>query len=139
MVLTYPMEMFVARHCVIEGLCKGDKSFKTHLIVTLVLWGLTMLVALLLEDVGVVLELTGAFSASSLGYILPALCYIHVQGADNIRNEFHRAWAYHMSGERHVPDLLQRLRISLRCVAPLLMLIFGAVSMVAGTISAFVQ
>jgi hypothetical protein len=42
---------------------------------TLILWGSTLFIALVIEDVGVVISLTGAFAASCLGYILPALIY----------------------------------------------------------------
>jgi amino acid permease len=43
---------------------------------TLILWGSTLLVSLLVEKLGVVSSLTGVVAASTIGYTLPGLIYI---------------------------------------------------------------
>jgi hypothetical protein len=42
---------------------------------TLLLWGLSLFIAIVVKDVGIVISLTGAFAAACLGYLLPALIY----------------------------------------------------------------
>jgi len=77
MVFTYPMEQFVARHSMDSMLfdARQPVSAKRHYGLTLCLWGLSLAIALVVEDLGVVLEISGSLSASVLGYILPIICY----------------------------------------------------------------
>ena len=46
-----------------------------HYIVTLVLWGSSLAIALNVTDLGVVLELTGGVSAVFIGFVLPPLLH----------------------------------------------------------------
>jgi sodium-coupled neutral amino acid transporter 11 len=49
---------------------------KRHVIITTLLVGSAMLISLLTDDLGIVLELTGGFSATALAYILPPACFL---------------------------------------------------------------
>jgi len=59
MVLTYPMEIFVARHTLHSLFYTGKMTNFQHYAFTLALWGSSVLVALAVDDLGFVLELTG--------------------------------------------------------------------------------
>jgi len=82
MVFTYPMESFVARHAIlsvthdetIANELPGPLRIKT----TVSLYLSCLVLSVSFSDLGLVLELTGAISASFLAYILPALMYITV-------------------------------------------------------------
>ena len=54
----------------------ADPHYRIHCVVTIFLWFISISLAILFNDLGVVLALTGAVAASCLGYILPALLYI---------------------------------------------------------------
>jgi hypothetical protein len=53
-----------------------DYTFTENLTVTMILWGSTLSVALIVERLGVVSALTGVIAASTLGYTLPAMIYV---------------------------------------------------------------
>eukprot|EP00753_Platysulcus_tardus_P017383 PLAT6389.1.p1 GENE.PLAT6389.1~~PLAT6389.1.p1 ORF type:complete len:520 (+),score=147.81 PLAT6389.1:41-1561(+) len=127
MVLTFPMEHFVARHIVmaVMGVKMTDKR---RYLSTAVLWGSTTLLSLVFTDVGVVLELTGAFSASSLGFILPAAADLGYK-----RTAFHAAVATAKNSSLPIGQRLQALK---PFAVSLFMFAFGIVALVAGTISA---
>lgn len=73
MVLTYPMESFVARHTMhaVMFFGKGAMTEKRHYSLSLLLWASSVLIAMVVEDLGIVLELTGGVSATYIGFILP--------------------------------------------------------------------
>lgn len=62
---------------------------RQHVSVTLCLWSSTTLLAIVFDDLGLVLSLTGAVAASCLGYILPGLLYIMTYKVD-----FDSAWSF---------------------------------------------
>ena len=82
MVLTYPLEIYVTRHCVFSLLAiPHDRASSTqHVGVTLALFASSVAVAVSTDDLGVVLALTGGFSASVIGFIMPAALYFKVTG-----------------------------------------------------------
>ena len=75
--LTYPLELFVVRHSVQALFFADQKRFtdQQHIMVTLVLWGSSLAIALNVTDLGVVLELTGGVSAVFIGFVLPPLLH----------------------------------------------------------------
>ncbi|KAH3661240.1 hypothetical protein OGAPHI_006647 [Ogataea philodendri] len=82
MLTTYPLELFVVR-AVVRDLMEiyekreiGNLGTKYHVIITAVLAAVPMVVALFTCNLGAVLELVGATSASLLAFILPPLCYL---------------------------------------------------------------
>ena len=83
-VLTFPIELFVARHAVHALLFPHDKKFsdKQHYVITLVLWASSLAIALNVTDLSVVLELTGGVSAVFIGFVLPPLLHFKLTAYD---------------------------------------------------------
>eukprot|EP00616_Rhizochromulina_sp_CCMP1243_P006347 CAMPEP_0118961916 /NCGR_PEP_ID=MMETSP1173-20130426/439_1 /TAXON_ID=1034831 /ORGANISM="Rhizochromulina marina cf, Strain CCMP1243" /LENGTH=472 /DNA_ID=CAMNT_0006910117 /DNA_START=22 /DNA_END=1440 /DNA_ORIENTATION=- len=132
MVFTFPMENFVARHVTYslwEGKDVDDWSvpFTVHLGVTVLLWGSALAVALSTSNLGVVLEVTGAIAASTLGYILPAVIYISI----NIQD--YRAV---LDGVRRNPLDIRSWKASGPWLPPVLLFVGGCVALIAGTYEA---
>ncbi|KAI8388527.1 transmembrane amino acid transporter protein-domain-containing protein [Radiomyces spectabilis] len=77
MFTTIPLEAFVCRE-VLETFFWPAATFnlKRHFILTTVLVLIALVISLLTCNLGIVLELTGGFSATALAYILPPLCYL---------------------------------------------------------------
>ena len=116
MVLTYPMELFVARkalHAIVYG-PNVPITIHRHYALTFTLFVLTLTVGMVTTDLGFVLEFTGAISASIIGYIMPPLLYM-------------RTPAFLTAGSRSEKFKVYGL------------LIFGVVAMVAGSITAIVD
>lgn len=89
MFFTYPMEMFVARHVFVQVFFKGDMDgpnpdawFNRRVMVTCLLFLTTLVPALIVNDLGPVLSLTGSLGASCLSYICTGLAYLGVNGED---------------------------------------------------------
>mmetsp|Transcript_12689 Transcript_12689/g.35915 ORF Transcript_12689/g.35915 Transcript_12689/m.35915 type:complete len:615 (+) Transcript_12689:220-2064(+) len=109
MFFTYPMEAFVARHVLVQLLWKGDmdgyiadtvvnaetgeettsqrKAKCCNILnrrhqVTFLIYILTLIPALIVDDLGPVLSITGAVGGCCLAYIGPGLVYLGVHGED---------------------------------------------------------
>ena len=101
MFFTYPMESFVARHVLCKLFFNGDMDntsvgsngevipeskmfgfFGRREQLTFCIYIMTLLPALIFDDLGPVLSLTGAVGASCLAYIGPGLVYLGVNGED---------------------------------------------------------
>ncbi len=112
MFFTYPMEAFVARHVLVQLLWKGDldgyifetivdpetgeerstqrKAKRCRCLsrrhqVTLLIYLMTLMPALIVDDLGPVLSITGAIGGCCLAYIGPGLAYLGVFGEDFLR------------------------------------------------------
>lgn len=116
-ILTYPLELFVARHS-IHALAFASERFFTdrqHTVITLLLWGSSLAIALNVTDLGVVLELTGGVSAVFIGFVMPAMLHFKLSEYD------WRLWRN--KGERLVPAIKELL-------PSWWLLIFGILAMV---------
>jgi sodium-coupled neutral amino acid transporter 11 len=101
MFFTYPMECFVARHVLVKLLYNGDMDNEAVGVngeiipevkvfgflgrrekVTLGIYVATLIPALIVDDLGPVLSLTGSLGASCIAYIGPGLVYFGVNGED---------------------------------------------------------
>merc|ERR1712196_642571 len=87
MFFTYPMEFFVCRHSFISVFFEshlkendGVASDLLHYSVTFGIFGVSLFIGVACSDLGFVLELTGGFAATFLGFILPAACWIKLEG-----------------------------------------------------------
>lgn len=95
MFFTYPMECFVARHVLVKLLFKGDSDgpidengkplavfccMTRRQVVTIAIYVLTLIPALIVNDLGPVLSITGALGGSCLCYIAPGVVYLGVNG-----------------------------------------------------------
>lgn len=83
--VSFPLDCFVARDVLIKSVFSRShgrlKGF-VHNGITLALVGATTSVALLYEDLGEVLEMTGGVSATALAFIFPAAAYIKLCPTD---------------------------------------------------------
>jgi len=74
--LTYPLELFVTRHAVHALMFPAQKwTNQQHYVITLLIWGSSLSIALNVSDLSVVLELTGGVAAVSIGFLMPALLH----------------------------------------------------------------
>lgn len=74
--LTYPLELFVARHSTHALMFPAQKwTNQQHLVITLLIWGSSLAIALNVTDLGAVLELTGGVAAVSIGFCMPAMLH----------------------------------------------------------------
>ncbi|KAM4627034.1 putative sodium-coupled neutral amino acid transporter 11 [Discoglossus pictus] len=88
-ILTYPMECFVAREVIANVFFDGTLSSVLHLAVTLLVVCLTTFISLSYDCLGMVLELNGVLSAAPLVFIIPTACYlklseVHWYHRDNV-------------------------------------------------------
>jgi sodium-coupled neutral amino acid transporter 11 len=73
------LELFVVRHCVfsLAGLTSAPSTAR-HVLVSVGLFCASAAFAVATSNLGLVLELTGGFSASVLGFVMPAALYFRV-------------------------------------------------------------
>ncbi|KAE8215664.1 hypothetical protein CF327_g1054 [Tilletia walkeri] len=76
MLTTFPLEAFVAREVLETYFFANEFNQSRHLIFTSSLVVTALFVSLMTCDLGIVLELTGGLSATSLAFIFPAICYL---------------------------------------------------------------
>ncbi|CAB9529454.1 Putative sodium-coupled neutral amino acid transporter 11 [Seminavis robusta] len=92
MIFTYPMQAFVARHVVAKLLFNGDSEGDLHVpkwcfcvgrreLLTLTIYIATLIPALMFDDLGPVLSITGAIGGSCLAFIGPGLIYLGAHGS----------------------------------------------------------
>ena len=114
--------------------------FKLHLAVTLVQWAASVGLALIFEDLGIVLELTGSVAASALGYIFPALCFFKLH-----EDEARVLWRSMCGGGGGVVGwgarggTFSKGRTCMRFLPPTLMLVFGSLLFVVGPITSIMH
>ncbi|XP_071803818.1 putative sodium-coupled neutral amino acid transporter 11 isoform X2 [Asterias amurensis] len=82
-VCTYPLECFVCREVlenfiVHHGWATSPQPIQRHLILTLVLVGLTLGFSMSTSCLGIVLSINGIIAAVPLVFMLPTLCYIRL-------------------------------------------------------------
>ncbi|XP_040827979.1 putative sodium-coupled neutral amino acid transporter 11 isoform X1 [Ochotona curzoniae] len=75
-ILTYPIECFVTREVVANVFFGGTLSSVFHIAVTVVIIMVAMVVSLLIDCLGIVLELNGVLCAAPLIFIIPSACYL---------------------------------------------------------------
>ena len=96
MFFVYPMESFVARHVLVATCFQGRRAHEgdDHAVlarwdrrvgVTLFLYICALIPAVLFEDLGPVLAVTGAIGGSSLSYIGTGASYLAIHGAELLK------------------------------------------------------
>ncbi|CAM9383720.1 unnamed protein product, partial [Ectocarpus fasciculatus] len=134
MLLTYPVECFIARHCltVANVSLRGDHSFfrsdTWHVLVTIMLWGSSTLLSLVFTDLEIVLSFTGCIAASMLGYILPAMMYF----ATNREDVQVDVATWNSSSLSYEPSLRARIRNVKKYFVPFILFVFGVCVMFIG-------
>jgi len=106
MVFTYPMESYVARHCLYTLLferlfnrrtscCYRLSKLDPRMVlpfISLVLWIVAVAIGANVQKLGPVLELTGAFGASLLSYVFPCLIHLRAHGFYELKDKSTKAW-----------------------------------------------
>lgn len=88
MFFTFPMEFFVVRHATFAIATPGKPvSAMMHVVVSLIWFTFVLFVGVAVTDLGLILELTGGFSATFLAFILPAACYLRLEPGKILRTE----------------------------------------------------
>lgn len=96
MLFVYPMESFVARHVCVVTFFQGRRAHEgedasilsrrdRRISLTVVLYIIALLPALLFENLGNVLSVTGAIGGSCLSYIGPGAVYLGIHGATLVK------------------------------------------------------
>lgn len=116
----------------------------TNLIIvlsTLLLWGSSLIIAIIFDDLGVVLSLTGAVAGSMLGYILPGLIFFQA-----FKEDFNHAWNDYdeevevITGiNLKIDSFLSRIIKLQQFFVPTFMLIFGFATMIIGVTTVFLN
>ncbi|XP_003133486.6 putative sodium-coupled neutral amino acid transporter 11 isoform X2 [Sus scrofa] len=75
-ILTYPIECFVTREVIANVFFSGNLSSVLHIIITVAIITVATLVSLLVDCLGIVLELNGVLCAAPLIFIIPSACYL---------------------------------------------------------------
>ncbi|XP_004674653.2 PREDICTED: putative sodium-coupled neutral amino acid transporter 11 [Condylura cristata] len=75
-ILTYPIECFVTREVIANVFFGGNLSVVFHITITVVIITVATLVSLLIDCLGIVLELSGVLCAAPLIFIIPSACYL---------------------------------------------------------------
>ncbi|XP_040601400.1 putative sodium-coupled neutral amino acid transporter 11 isoform X2 [Mesocricetus auratus] len=75
-ILTYPIECFVTREVIANVFLGGNPSSVFRIILTVVIITAATLVSLLIDCLGIVLELNGVLCAAPLIFIIPSVCYL---------------------------------------------------------------
>ena len=93
MFFVYPIECFVTRHVCVVLLFKGRRAHDgddhsvlarddRRILLTAFLYIISLIPALLVDDLGSVFSISGALGGSSLSYIAPGACYLGVHGSE---------------------------------------------------------
>ena len=106
MFFTYPMESFVGRHVIYQLFSYDDSNagdadeanVGVRYKVTVLLYLATLLPALVFDDLGPVLSITGSLGGSCIAYIAPGMVYLGVYGDEFIAYMNGKSWS-HLSND----------------------------------------
>jgi sodium-coupled neutral amino acid transporter 11 len=111
MFFTYPMEAFVARHVIMKFLYDGDMDGDSagassccnrRITWTFALYLATLIPALIVDDLGPVLSITGSLGGCCLAYIAPGLVYLGINGDDFLQYVTHMLKDYQRNDENEI-------------------------------------
>lgn len=96
MLFVFPMELFVARHVCVVTFFQGRRAHEgddatilnrrdRRITLTVLLYIAAMIPAMLFQNLGSVLSVTGAIGGSCLSYIGPGVVYLGVHGAEFVK------------------------------------------------------
>eukprot|EP00605_Chrysophyceae_sp_TOSAG23-4_P002638 GSChrysophyteH1.ASY1.ANO1.2914.1 assembled CDS len=107
-----------------------SRENRQHVTVTMIVWFTSTVLAIIFDDLGVVLALTGAVAASCLGYILPGIIYMV-----SYQDSFQDAWLKAKTSETFWDMTIAMKQFH----TPLFMVMFGALVAVFGCITVFTE
>ncbi len=106
----------------------------SHVWITLLIWAITIGIAILTSHVGIVLELVGAICATNLGYTFPSLLYLKVHS-----NEVKTAMsAWNKDSSNYRSSFFGRLSALKKFYLPSFIVAFGVATMIIGTATTFI-
>eukprot|EP00559_Dactyliosolen_fragilissimus_P002232 CAMPEP_0184858172 /NCGR_PEP_ID=MMETSP0580-20130426/3298_1 /TAXON_ID=1118495 /ORGANISM="Dactyliosolen fragilissimus" /LENGTH=905 /DNA_ID=CAMNT_0027354175 /DNA_START=70 /DNA_END=2787 /DNA_ORIENTATION=+ len=119
MFFVYPVESFVARHICIVLFFKGRSAHDgddhsvlqrtdRRVALTVTLYLVSLIPALIVEDLGYVLAVTGALGGSSLSYIGPGAAFLGVHGS-HFLDIVSKRWKINLHNENTIEDALSVL------------------------------
>jgi sodium-coupled neutral amino acid transporter 11 len=96
MAFTYPMSFFVNRHVTNVLVFRGDDfqstqemSLMRHLLLTLPIWGSTVIICLCTSSLSFVMSLTGGLGAVTLAFVIPPVACLKM---DKLKNPDRSQW-----------------------------------------------
>ena len=83
MALTYPISFYVVRH-VLYSAAQNEKSYVSvqeasntvHYGITIPLFLITVIITMFVDNLGLVMSLTGSLAAVIIAFVLPSICYL---------------------------------------------------------------
>jgi len=135
MFFTFPMEHFVARQCLYTLTFKknpDDMSDKERYFLTAGIWGSALIISLLTEELGLILELSGTIMGSSLAYILPGIIDLKQR-----EQEFRSALltAFKNEDKTKLLPLKEKYTIMRPFLSSMFFIGFGFMAMICGVIT----
>ncbi len=106
----------------------------SHVWITLMIWAITMGIALVTSNVGTVLQLVGAICATNLGYTFPSLLYIKAH-SNEVKTAM-SAWNKHSLN--YNPSFFGRLGTLKKFYLPSFIAVYGIAIMIIGTVTTFI-
>ncbi len=103
-----------------------------HVLLTLAFWVGSNILALSVNDLGMVLGVTGSIGASTLAYLFPALLQMHF-----FKDEISACRKKFFNHDFYAITVKDRLHMMGTIFAPFSMAVFAVVSLIAGSISTF--
>jgi hypothetical protein len=100
---------------------KSEDNYIVRSCVSLILWGSSLLIAILFDNLGTVLALTGALAASFLGFVIPGVLYLKAHETQCR----HLLGSFQVESNCYEPDMYTRLISLKEFYIPGFMIIFG--------------
>eukprot|EP01083_Nonionella_stella_P014511 40731_1 len=141
MVFTYPMEVFVARHSILQCVklsnnINTQNENKWFYLITVILWSTSALIGAFVWDLGVVLEVVGVVCGASIGFIFPGLVSLRVFGWHALKHKMVQTYkANHGRGKKY--SCKDRTIAGWNFIFPIFMATFGVVIMIMGLTTIF--
>ena len=137
MVFTYPMELFVARFSILQILQKnGRVTMQNQNIqfygVTLLLWSTSLAIGAFINDLGIVLEFVGILCGGTIGFILPGVVSLRVNGWHRLKNAM-------VNSYKQKKSCREKYIAGWNFLFPIFMIVFGAVVMIMGLTEIFIS
>ena len=144
MVFTYPMELFVSRHSIMQCL-KLNKTVNTRnenrffYIITALLWGSSLLIGAFINDLGVVLEIVGVCCGAVVGFIFPGLVSLRIFGWNSLKNKMIESYKGTDSVTGRAYTCKEKYVAGWNFIFPIFMIVFGIVVAIMGLTEVFLN
>ncbi len=110
----------------------GDMTIRRHVLVTTLNCGLPLGIALLTQDLGLVIELTGSYCGAQLGFIFPGVLYLATY-KEEFRNTLN-TWGNESKGSP-VTSIWGKICSLKNFYVPVLIVVYGLFILVTGMVA----